>query len=410
MEAVHDVLIVGSGHAGAQTAIALRQLGFQGSVAIATDELELPYERPPLSKDYLTGERPFERMLIRPGAFWAQRQIAIFGGRRIVSVDPEAKAAEAADGTILRYGRLVWAAGGTPRRLPGAEGLANVRSVRTKGDTDVITEQARAAEKIVIVGGGYIGLEAASALRQLGRRIVLLEAADRVLARVSGESISRFFEAEHRARGVDVRTGVAVSELIVERGRVSAVRLGDGELIPADLVIVGIGITPAVGPLIEAGALASDGVDVDELCRTSLPDIFAIGDCAAHANRFAGGSRIRLESVQNATDQGNVVARLIVGQATPYAAVPWFWSHQYDLKLQSVGLAAGHDMAIVRGDPGSRCFSVIYLKQKKVVALDCVNATKDYVQGRKLVEQMSSAPIEKLTDSTLPLKDIVADT
>jgi len=231
---------------------------------------------------------------------------------------------------------------------------------------------------------------------------VLLEALDRVLARVAGEPISRFYEAEHRAHGVDVRTGTGMDSIVAE-----GVRLADGEVVPADLIVAGIGIDTAIGPLAEAGAETGNGVHVDAFCRTSLDEIYAIGDCAAHENRFAGGARIRLESVQNANDQANVVAKAIMGAPEPYGATPWFWSNQYDLKLQTVGLCQGYDDLVVRGEPAARSFSVVYLKAGRVIALDCVNAVKDYVQGRKLVEAGLVPDKAALADTGAPLKELL---
>jgi 3-phenylpropionate/trans-cinnamate dioxygenase ferredoxin reductase subunit len=243
-------------------------------------------------------------------------------------------------------------------------------------------------------------------LTKLGKQVIVLEAQDRVLARVAGEPLARFFEAEHRAQGVDLRTGVTV-DCIEGQGRAQAVRLADGSTLPCDMVIVGIGIVPAVAPLLEAGASGGNGVDVDQYCRTSLPDVHAAGDCAAHANRFAAGGRVRIESVQNANDQASTVARAIAGQPAPYLAVPWFWSNQYDLRLQTVGLANGHDATVLRGDPAARSFSLIYLRQERVVALDCVNATRDYAQGRRLVEAGALVPPERLADTSRPLKELI---
>jgi 3-phenylpropionate/trans-cinnamate dioxygenase ferredoxin reductase subunit len=259
-----------------------------------------------------------------------------------------------------------------------------------------------------VIGGGYIGLEAAAVLAKLGKHVTLLEALPRVLARVAGPDLSAFYEGEHRAHGVDLRTGAAVECIEGDGTRATGVRLADGSVLAAEMVIVGIGIVPAVEPLLAAGAAGGNGVDVDAHCRTSLPDVFAIGDIAAHANHFAGGGRIRLESVQNANDMATVVAKAIAGEAAPYHAVPWFWSNQYDLKLQTVGWSAGHDEAVTRGDPATRSFSVVYLKGGKVVALDCVNATKDYVQGRALVLAGAAPDRAKLADVGVPLKEMVA--
>jgi len=403
----YDVLIVGGGHAGAQAAIALRQGGFSGSIAMVSNEAEPPYERPPLSKDYLAGDKSFDRLLLRQESFWGEREITLLLERTVVAVDPAAHAVTLAGGEALGYGRLVWAAGGEPRRLTcDGHDLAGVHAVRTRADVDRMIAELPAVERVVVIGGGYIGLEAAAVLTKLGKRVVLLEALDRVLARVAGEALSRFYEAEHRAHGVDLRLGARVACLEGERGGVTGVRLAEGEVLSAQMVVVGIGVAPSVGPLLAAGAEGGDGVAVDGQCRTSLPDVFAIGDCARHANRYAGGAAIRLESVQNANDQAAVVAAAILGGEGVYDAVPWFWSNQYDLKLQTVGLSAGHDQAVVRGDPTARSFSVVYLREGRVAALDCVNAVKDYVQGRKLVSDGVRASPAQLADTAIPLKTL----
>ena len=404
----HDVLIVGAGHAGAQTAIMLRQLGFGGSVALLGTEPDLPYERPPLSKEYLAGDKAWERMLIRPAAFWGERSIQLLPGRTVVRVDPDRQEVECHGGERLGYGRLVWAAGGRARELSCAgSDLAGVHTVRCRADVDGMISELPGTERVVVIGGGYIGLEVAAVLTGLGKQVILLEALDRVLARVAGEPISRFFEAEHRARGVDVRLCVTVECIEGRDGRACGVRLADGAVVACDMVVVGIGITPAVEPLIAAGAVASDGVHVDEYCRTSLPGIFAAGDCAAHENRFAGGARIRLESVQNAIDQASTAARAVAGQPQAYDAVPWFWSNQYDLRLQTVGLSLGHDSTVLRGDPEARSFSLLYLRQGRVAALDCVNATRDYAHGRRLVEAGAVIAPERLADASQPLKELL---
>ncbi|MDB5685194.1 MAG: pyridine nucleotide-disulfide oxidoreductase [Sphingomonas bacterium] len=403
----YDILIVGAGHGGAQAALALRQHKFAGTVALLGEEPEPPYERPPLSKDYLAGEKPFERILIRPATFWGERDVALLLGRKVVSVDAAAHQVTLSDGATITYGSLIWATGGAPRKLACAgHDLKGVHSVRSRADVDAMIAELASTTRVVVIGGGYIGLEAAAVLTKLGKPVCVLEALDRVLARVAGEPLSRFYEAEHRAHGVDVRLGVAVACIEEQDGRACGVRLADGSILPADMVIVGIGIIPAIEPLIAAGAAGGNGVQVDALCRTSLPDIYAIGDCAAHANAFADGARIRLESVQNANDMATTAAKAIMGDETPYHAVPWFWSNQYDLRLQTVGLSTGHDMAIVRGEPASRSFSLVYLKQGKVIALDCVNMTKDYVQGRALVLAGASPPAAALADTAVPLKSL----
>jgi len=403
----YDVLIVGAGHGGAQAAIALRQGKFEGTVAVIGDEPELPYERPPLSKEYLAGDKSFDRILIRQPAFWEERQVTMLPGRRVVAVDPVAHRVTTADGTEIAYGKLIWATGGHARRLScQGHDLTGVHTVRTRADADRMIAELPDVTNAVVIGGGFIGLEAAAVLAKFGKKVTLLEALDRVMARVAGPDLSSFYENEHRAHGVDVRLGVAVTAIEGE-GKVTGVRLADGTIVPADLVVVGIGIIPAVEPLIAAGAEGGNGVRVDAQCRTSLPDIFAVGDCALHANRFADGAAVRLESVQNATDQASVAAKVILGEDVAYEATPWFWSNQYDLKLQTIGLSIGYDQAVVRGDPATRSFSVVHLKQSKVIALDCVNATKDYVQGRKLVEAGAVIDPARLADAAVPLKEMI---
>jgi 3-phenylpropionate/trans-cinnamate dioxygenase ferredoxin reductase subunit len=404
----YDVLIVGAGHGGAQAAIALRQRKFAGTIAIIGEEPEIPYERPPLSKDYFSGEKSFERILIRPAAFWEERNVAMLTGQRVVTVDPDAHSVTTEAGETIGYGELIWATGGHARKLTcTGHDLIGVHSVRTRADVDRMMDELATTTRVAVIGGGYIGLEAAAVLAKLGKQVTVLEALDRVLARVAGEPLSRFYEAEHRAHGVDVRLGVKVECIEETDGRVAGVRLADGEIVEAEMVIVGIGIVPAVEPLVAAGARAGNGVAVDEHGRTSLPHIFAIGDCAMHANAFAEGLPIRLESVQNANDLATTVARAITGDEEPYNSVPWFWSNQYDLRLQTVGLSSGHDAAVTRGDIASRSFSIVYLKQGHVVALDCVNAVKDYVQGKALVVGRVAADPAVLADASIPLKNLV---
>lgn len=402
----YDVLIVGAGQGGAYAAIQLRQQGFEGSIALLGRESEPPYERPPLSKEYMLGDKEWERLLIRPATFWADKRIDLLLNAEVVSVSAEARQVQLQDGRPVGFGELIWATGGDPRPLscPGAE-LPGVHAVRTRGDADAILAELGGVERVAIVGGGYIGLEAAAVLRKLGKEVTLLEVLPRVLARVAGPQLSEFFEAEHRAHGVDLRTGIGVVE-ILGGDRVSGVRLSDDSTVECQMVIVGIGIIPAVGPLLSAGAAGGNGVDVDQYCRTILPHVWAIGDCAAHSSNFADGAVIRLESVQNANDMAACVAKAITGDPQPYGATPWFWSNQYDLKLQTVGLSAGHDQAVLRGDPAARSFSVLYLKDGKLIACDAVNMVKDYVQARKLVEEGARIAPDDLADTSRPLKEL----
>jgi 3-phenylpropionate/trans-cinnamate dioxygenase ferredoxin reductase subunit len=395
-----DILIVGAGQAGAQAAISLRQEGFEGRITIVGEEADLPYERPPLSKDYLAGERTADRLLLRPPAFWAERDIRILTATRIAHVDRGVATAD--DGRIFAFGTLIWAAGGHARRLacPGAD-LGGVHVIRTRHDDDDLRADLHIAQRIVIIGGGYVGLEAAAVLVKQGKQVTVVEAQPRLLARVAAEPVSAFYKATHEAHGVEILLDAQVAALEGAQ-RVSGVRLADGRLLPADLVIAGIGLVPSVAPL------GVEAVTVDGHCRSDLPHVYAIGDCAAHANAFAGGAVIRLESVQNAVDMAKAAAAHIVqgDAAKPYRACPWFWSNQYDLKLKSVGFSFGIVGGVVGRDPASGSWSLVYLRAGAVIALDCINAPKDYVQGKALVERGARISPALLADAGVPLKQM----
>jgi 3-phenylpropionate/trans-cinnamate dioxygenase ferredoxin reductase subunit len=403
----YDVAVVGGGHGGANTAIALRQQGFEGSVAMVSAEQELPYERPPLSKAYLLGERSFDQLLIRPADFWSNSAIDVLLNSSVTSIDADKKVISGPSGDI-GYGKLVWATGGSPRRLPcGGHHLRGVHTIRDRADIDRLTTELDRARQVVVIGGGYIGLEAAAAISKRGSaKIILLEAFDRVLARVAAEPLSRFYEAEHRAHGIEIEAGVRVEELACNDGQVTGVRLQGGRVVEADIVIVGIGIVPAVEPLIALGAAGDAGVEVDIHCRTELPDIFAVGDCTLQVHDFSNGQRIRLESVQNAVDQATITARSILGKAAPLPrAVPRFWSDQFDLKLQTIGLSQGHDDVVVRGRPDDRKFSVAYLRRGQLIALDCVNTPQDFAHGRALISAGARPDRALLENPELKLAD-----
>jgi len=389
----YNVLIVGAGHAGSQVAIMLRQLAYGGTIAILGEEADLPYERPPLSKEYLQGAKSFDRIMIRPAQFWEEKKVSIVTGHRIVRVEPVEHKAVTESGEEYFYDQLIWATGGAPRRLvcPGSD-LAGVHYIRSRADVDQLTDELPKTRRIVVIGGGYIGLEAAAVLRNMDKDVTLVESMDRVLARVAGEPLSRFIEAEHRAHGVDVLLGTSVERLEGDGQRVTAVCLSSGVRLEADLVIVGIGILPSVRPLLEAGAMGTNGIDVDSRCRTSLPNVFAAGDCASHSSHFADGYRVRLESVQNAVDQAAVVARNLMDESSEYRSLPWFWSNQYDLKLQTAGLSLNYDEVAVRGDMATRSFSIDYFKRGNLIAVDCVNSPRDYVVARKVLSERFSQP------------------
>lgn len=404
MALLSDVLIVGGGHGGGQAAAALRNLGFNGSIRIVGEERELPYDRPPLSKEYLSAKRPFDTMLLRSRQFWLERRIELSLGQRVVSVSADLHKVACDDGEVFSYGKLVWAAGGAPRRLACEGGdLGGVYTLRNRADVDRITSELRSARRVAVIGGGYLGLEAAAVLISLGKVVTVVEAGDRVLARVAAPELSEVYHARHRAEGVQLRLGSTVHAFEGRGNHVAGVRLGNGDLLPVDLVILGIGIVPNVGPLLAAGARGNNGVDVDSLCATSLQDIHAIGDCAAHINRFAQGQRVRLESVQNANEQAAVAARAIVGAHEPYDVVPWFWSNQYDLCLRSVGLSTGFQKIVIRGSLKDKTFAIAYVRGNALIALDCVNNPKDYVQARELIRSGRPVDLAVLADPVVPL-------
>lgn len=403
-----DCLIIGGGHAGAEAAITLRTTGFPGSIGLLGNEAVHPYERPALSKEYLAGKKGLDQLLLRPTEYWAEHDIALRLGTHVVGVDAEAKTVACDDGTVVGYDVLVWAAGGSPRQLncPGHD-LNGIHAIRDMADCDRLISVLPHSRRIAVIGGGFIGLEAAAVLRELGKEVVIIEALDRFLARVAAEPVSRFYEHEHRGRGVEVHLGTGVAEILGRDGNVSGIRLTDGTVIDADQVIVGIGIIPAIQPLLSAGAestVGSTGVLVDDHCRTSLPDIYCVGDCAVVRN----GPGIRIESRQNAIEQAQTAAKAVNGQVEALHMVPWFWSNQYDLRLKTIGLSLGYDETVLRGDPQSRSFSLIYLKQGAVIAMDCINATRDYMQGRRIVEAGSHIDPAILADERIPLKEIAA--
>ena len=403
-----DVLVVGAGHGGAQLAIAVRRRGFAGTIAVVSAERDVPYERAQLSKDYLSGESHFDRIVLRPEAFWRECDISLLLGRTVMTVNPTARRVVLQYGDVIHYGALVWAAGGRPRNLTctGAR-LQGVFTLRTRSNVDDLRQELPSAERVVIVGSGYIGLEAAAALSKSGKHVTVLEGLGRVLAREGGEALSRFYEAQHRAHGVEILLNAKVQTIERKGPRACAVRIKGDQLVPADLVIVDAGITPACEPLLSAGAKGGNGVVVDAYGRTSLPYIYALGDCAIHPSPYADGALVRLESVQNACDMATTVAKAITRELEPYTAVPSFWSDQYDLRLRTAGLSAYHDDAVMRGDPASGSFSILYRRSGRVVAVDCVNASNEFFHGRALVQNKVAAEPADLADTRVPLKDLL---
>jgi 3-phenylpropionate/trans-cinnamate dioxygenase ferredoxin reductase component len=392
------VVIVGAGHAGGNAAALLRQYGFEGRVVLVGAEPVPPYHRPPLSKAYLKGEADVERLWLKPRAFYDDNRIELALGAAAQTLDRAGKTLTLADGSALAYDKLILATGSVPRALtiPGHD-LHGVVALRSLADADVLRERVQPGERLVVIGAGYIGLEAAAAARQLGHEVTVLEAAPRVLGRVTGEAVSAFYTNEHRAQGVDLRLDARIEALVGEGGKLTGVRLASGEVVPATLALVGIGIVPNVTLAQQAGLACENGVQVDDDARTADPDIYAIGDCASRPLSHYGRTG-RLESVHNAVEQAKLAAASIVGKPRPACDAPWFWSDQYDLKLQTVGLLEGYDETVVRGDPGARRFAVYYLKNRVLLAVDAVNSMPDFLCGKKLVGTGKTLDVDALRD------------
>jgi 3-phenylpropionate/trans-cinnamate dioxygenase ferredoxin reductase component len=402
-----DILIVGGGQAGGSAAQLLRKQGYTGRIMMIGDEAEPPYQRPPLSKAYFTGDMAAERLYLLKDDVWTEKQIERFSSREVVRVRPARKQADLCDGRTIGYNWLIWATGGRVRTIPCAgNSLENVFYLRSIADVTKIKNALQPETRICVIGGGYIGLEVAASARKLGHDVTVIEALDRVLARVTSEPVSRFMERVHRDHGVDLRLGVGVAAIEGD-SKVTGVTLADGAHIACDMVVVGIGILPNVEALERADVACNNGVVVDAHCRTSDPHILAIGDCAAHPNIFAGGNVIRLESVQNAADQAKVAVSVIMGTPEAYADLPWFWSDQYDVKLQTAGLARDYDRIVQRGDGTATPYSVCYMRGNKLIAIDAMSAIKDFMAAKALILQGTDIDAMQLADPAVSLKSLL---
>jgi 3-phenylpropionate/trans-cinnamate dioxygenase ferredoxin reductase subunit len=416
------IAIVGAGQASAQAVEILRKRGHTGLITLIGDESLLPYQRPPLSKKFLAGALDRDRLLFRHAAHYADHGIDVRLGFSAVSIERLRRRVEIADGSAVEYDRLLLATGSHPRvlELPGAE-LAGVHYLRTFADVDRLRAELTPGRRAVIVGGGYIGLEVAATCREAGLQVTVLEAADRVMSRVVSPAVSAFYEAEHARHGVNILLNARLHSLVgadaapgsaeahaaaVGKQRVAAARLSDGRDIPADFVLVSIGVVATDALARAAGLECDNGIVVDEFCRTSDANIWAAGDCAQHPSIHYGMS-VRLESVDNAFEQGTSAALNMLGLATVHDKVPWFWSDQFDLKMVIVGLAAGHDEMILRGDPAGRAFSVCYLKAGELIAVETVNHTKDQMAARKMIPARARPNRGRLADNALAMKDTV---
>ena len=389
------IVIVGGGQAGLEAAAALRTLGYDGPVTLICEEAHAPYQRPPLSKDFLMGKQEADSVFLRALAYYEKHRIDLVLGDRATEINRGARLVHLAGGGTVAYEQLILAVGARNRALPvsGAEHALYLRSL-----DEAVTLRQRLAEArhgVVVIGGGFIGLEVAAAARGAGKAVTVIEAAPRLMARAVSPVLSDFFLDVHRGQGADVLLNTAVVEV-----RPDCVTLTGGWRINADLVVVGIGVVPNIELARDAGLEVSDGVTVEEFLRTSDPDIFAIGDCAHHP-------RARLESVQNAVDQAKCVARAIMGNPAPYRDVPWFWTDQYEIRFQMVGLAAGYDQSVLRGSIEDRKFSVFYFKQRRLLAVDSVNRFGDHIAARKILAAGTALTPEQAGDETADLKRLI---
>jgi 3-phenylpropionate/trans-cinnamate dioxygenase ferredoxin reductase subunit len=401
------IVIAGGGQASVQAVDTLRRKGFTGKIVLIGEEPWLPYQRPPLSKKYLAGALERDRLLLKPPNFYESHAVETLLGRRVEEISRREQRLRLDDGSTSAYDALLIATGSRPRPLavPGTD-LAGVHFLRTVADVERIRADWAPGRRLVIVGGGYIGLEVAATARELGLEVTVLEMADRVMNRVVCPQISTFYEAEHARHGVRILRNARVHALAAAPGskRVRAVVTGDGEEHPADCVVLGCGALPADELAIAAGLTCENGIVVDERCRTSDPVIFAAGDCTSHPS-LRYGRRLRLESVDNAFEQGASAALNMLGLETVHDKVPWFWSDQYDLKLIIVGIGQGYDTVVMRGDPATHAFSACYLRDGELISIDSINSPKDQMAARKLIAARARPNPDKLADPSLPLKD-----
>lgn len=402
-----NCIVIGASHTAAQLALGVRRQGWDGQIIVVGDEPCLPYHRPPLSKAYLSGEKEFHDILIRPQGAYEKAEVHFKLGVRAESLDSENKLVRLDNGEQLHYDKLALTVGARPRKITLAgtdkEGVFYLRDLH---DADQIRRYAGHGKRAVIIGGGYIGLETAASLKQAGMQVTVLETLPRVLARVTTEEISAFYQRIHSEEGVEIVTDTSV-ETIQGGESVEAVICSDGKSFPADLVIVGIGVVPNIELAEEAGLEVGNGIVVDEYARTSDLDIVAAGDCSWHYNPIYD-RYIRLESVQNANEQANVAAASICGKLEAYRALPWFWSDQYDIKLQIAGLSQGYDQVIIRGDIDTgRSFAAFYLREGRLLAVDAVNRPQEFMLGKRIINNTLELDISGLADESIALSDLI---
>lgn len=399
------IVIAGAGHAAGQAVATLRQKGYEGDIVLVGDEAWLPYQRPPLSKKFLAGEMPPERLYFKPPGFYEDAGVDVRLNSRIVAIDRQAGAIRTEAGDRIRYDQLVLALGSRARRLRVQGGdLAGIHYLRNIADVQRIRAEMARSPRIVIVGAGYIGLEVAAVARQLGHAVTVLEMADRVMSRVVSPEVAGFFQEQHADRGVMLRLSTSL-QAFEGKDRVEAITTTDGDSVATDLVVVGVGIRPNTELAEAAGLHVENGIVVDERCRTVDERIHAVGDCTLHPNAIYG-RRVRLESVHNALEQAKTAAADICGEDVEYTQVPWFWSDQYDIKLQIAGLSEGYDEVVMRRHPGDRTFSCLYIRRGRLIACDSVNAPRDFMQSKSLIAGRRSVAPDDIADASIALKDL----
>ena len=399
----NKVVIAGAGHAAGQLVTSLVQYEYGGQITLIGNEAFLPYQRPPLTKKYLAGELDTERLLVRPASFYDEARIDLRLETHIDALDRNSKQLTTTDGDSIAYDKLVLALGSRVRRLrvDGAN-LTGVHYLRSIADVTAIRSDFGKGTQVVVIGAGYIGLEVAAVARQAGLDVTVIEMSDRVMSRVVSPEISDFYQIEHTNQGVKLRLATGVKSINGKK-RVKSVTTSDGDEIPADIVIIGIGIVPNTELATGADLDVDDGIVVDDHCVTSDPDIYAIGDCTLHPNAIFGRN-LRLESVHNALEQARTAAANLCGIDTSYCDVPWFWSDQYDLKLQIAGLSEAYEDLVIRGNPAERSFSCIYLRDNRIIAVDAVNAPRDFVHSKQLIASQTRIDAQRLVDSNTELR------
>ena len=398
------LVIIGAGQAASQLMASLAQDGFAGEVCLVGDEPHLPYQRPPLSKKFLAGELALDRLYVKPAAFYEKAGSRLLLGQRAERIDREGRAVILADGTRLPYSTLVLATGSRPRELPLPGAAAGAFYLRNIADVDAIRARLAPGKSLVVIGGGYIGLELAAVAAKLGLGVTVLEQAPRLMARGVGPVVSQFYARLHDEEGVIIRTG-AVVRSFEGNGAIKRVVCDDAQY-DADIVVIGAGAVPNVELAREAGLAVEDGIVVDAQCRTDDASIWAIGDCTSQHHDLVG-RRLRLESVHNALEQARIAAAAICGRKPPAIQVPWFWTDQYDVKMQMAGLSAGHDQAVVRGNPDTgRSFAVFYLREGTLIAVDAVNRAPEFMMSKQLIAERAKIDPARLGDEGVTMKDM----